>query len=98
MSDGQTSWKLIGFQEYLDIWVRSDRPSQDLVCVVAAWMVGRVDDPYQGMSRETSMPNLWFGPVPGTDENGTAVACSYFVEESSRIVKCVGLATLSRPI
>ncbi|MFJ8690210.1 hypothetical protein [Micromonospora wenchangensis] len=44
------------------------------------------------------MPNLWFGPVPGSDENGTAVACSYFVVESTRTVKCVGLATLSRPI
>lgn len=96
MSDGL--WKLVGFQEYLDYWIASDKPSQDLVCVVAAWMVGRVDDPYQGMVRESSMPNLWYGPVPGSDEGGMVVVCSYFVEESTRTVKCIGLATLSRPI
>lgn len=51
-----------------------------------------------GMVREPSMPNLWYGPVPGSDEGSMVVVCSYFVEESTRTVKCIGLATLSRPI
>ncbi|MFG1659140.1 hypothetical protein ACGFIY_21665 [Micromonospora chersina] len=98
MSDGQPAWTLHDFEMHLDVWIQSEEPSQDLVCVVAAWMVGRVDDPYQGVQRENSMPNLWFGPIPGTDQFETVVTCSYFIEESTRSVKCVAVATLNRPV
>lgn len=98
MSDGQPAWTLVGFETQLDAWIAIEQPSQDLVLAVLSWLVGRRDDPYQGVRRQQDMPNLWFGTVPGTDEAGTVVTCSYFVEESTRRVQCVVIGTLMRPV
>ena len=54
--------------------------------------------PYQGVQRVEGFPNLWFGRVPRTvDSKGRAVACSYWIAESTRTVRCDSIATLSLP-
>lgn len=99
MSDGTPMWSLENFTDHLDIWKNRESPSQDLVLHVTAWVLSRLEDPYQGVRRESGFPNLWYGPVPGSDDgNRTVVVCSYTIEESRRAVCCMGFATLSRPI
>lgn len=43
-------------------------------------------------------PNLWFGPVPGTEFGGHVICCSYFIVEYDHTVKCDSFATLNLPI
>jgi hypothetical protein len=50
------------------------------------------------MRRERGFDNLWYGMVPGTEFHGSAVVCSYFVDELNRQVRCDSFATLSLPI
>jgi hypothetical protein len=96
---GASAWRLEGFGECLDEWAARDLPSGDLRVVVTAWVITRFDDPYQGVRREPGFENLWFGPVPGSgDGQGNAVACSYWIEEAARTVRCDSIATLSQPI
>ena len=92
------AWSLIDFGERLDSWNLADKPSDDLRLIVTAWAVTRFDDPYQGMRRELSFDNLWYGTVPGTyDGHSTVVCCSYWILEASHTVRCNQFATLSLP-
>jgi hypothetical protein len=95
----QRVWLLEDFLEKLDIWVKLEQPSDDLCLTVTAWILSRTDDPYQGVSRESGFPNLWFGVVPDSrDDEGRVVTCSYWIEELRHTVRCDSFATLSPPL
>lgn len=67
--------------------------------VVTAWIFTRADEPYRNVRREKGFANLWFGPIPGTvDDDATVVTCSYWIEESTRTLRCNSFATLSLPL
>jgi hypothetical protein len=91
-------WELVGFEEAIDRWIEREQPSIDVQFVVGEWVLSRFDDPYSGMQREASFPNLWYGAVPDTEFKGQVVVCSYFVEEREHRVKCDSFATLGLPI
>jgi len=61
--------------------------------------MARHDDPYAGVRRAPGFPNLWFGRIPGTlDKDGSMVTCSYFIFESTRVIRCNGIGRLNPPI
>ncbi len=97
MHSGAAAWTLEGFLERLDAWAALESPTDDLRLIVTAWVMTRFDDPYQGVRREPGFDNLWFGTIPGTAASGTVVVCSYWIEESSRTVRCDNFATLNSP-
>ena len=39
--------------------------------------------------------NLWWGRIPGTVRMGTAVFCSYWIDEDLRQIRCDSISTLS---
>lgn len=93
------AWNLAGFLESLDGWADREQPPQELVLIVMHWVLSRYDDPYQGVQREPGFPNLWFGPVPETHHGpGRVVVCSYWIEETTRTVRCDSFATLNTPL
>jgi hypothetical protein len=99
VTSGVRSWELINFLERFDAWVELERPTGDLRCIVMNWILTRNEDPYQGVRRERGFPNLWFGQVPNSrDDSGHVVVCSYWIEESSRTVRCDNFGTLSSPL
>lgn len=99
MLSGARSWTLENFLERFDAWVELKSPTDDLRCIVLAWILTRDDDPYQGVRREKGFANLWFGPVPNSrDGSGHVVICSYWIQESSRAVRCDNFGTLSLPL
>ena len=92
-------WKLVGFDDRLDNWATQEHPPSELVIAVAHWVLSRFDDPYLGMQREPGFANLWFGPVPESEHGpGRVVVCSYWIEESTRTVRCDSFATLNLPL
>ena len=95
---GSPRWNLADFGRRLDEWAEREQPTGDVRLLVIMWVFSRYDDPYQGVRREPGFPNLWYGPVPNTDDGATVVLCSYWIEESTRTVRCDSFATLSRPI
>ena len=48
MPDLVPSWILKDFLEQLDAWIDTEKPTQDLINHVTAWIMSRADDPYQG--------------------------------------------------
>lgn len=98
MGSGPPPWTLQGFLECLDVWSHLESPSQDLKLLVTAWIMSRLEDPYQGVRRAEGFSNLWFGAVPNSQHSAVVVACSYWIEEESRTVRCDSLATLSLPL
>lgn len=99
MTSGVPPWTLDNFIERFDAWVELESPKDDLRCVVMAWVMTRIDDPYQGVRREPGFANLWVGPIPNTaDGSGNVVTCSYWIDESRRIVRCDNFGTLSLPL
>jgi hypothetical protein len=96
---GRPPWTLLDFLERLDAWVELERPVDDLQLIVTDWIMTRYDDPYQGMRLVEGFPNLWFGPVPNSEDGrGHVVACTYWIEESRRAVRCDSFATLGLPL
>lgn len=92
-------WTLEGFGDRLDEWKDREQPPDDVVIVVTHWALSRFDDPYSGMQREPGFPNLWFGVIPESEHGpGQVVVCSYWVEESTRTVRCDSIATLNMPV
>lgn len=91
------AWTLLRFAEAIDRWIERESPSDEMRLVVVDWVWIRQDAPYQGMRRE-SYPNLWFGPIPGTQIRGTVVTCSYWISELERTVTCNDICTLDQPI
>lgn len=99
MPSGARRWTLEGFLDWLDAWAELESPKDDLRLTVTAWIMTRYDDPYQGVRRENGFANLWFGAIPNTsDGSGSVVTCSYWIEESSRTVRCDNFGTLSLPL
>lgn len=96
---GVLPWKLENFLERFDAWTELESPKDDLRCIVMAWVLTRYDDPYQGVRREPGFANLWFGAIPDSNDGaGNVVTCSYWIEESSRTVRCDNFGTLSLPL
>lgn len=98
MPESSALWRLDGFEYHLDIWIDLEKPEQELINGVLAWVISRADDPYQGVAREPGFDNLWHGRVPRTSYGGTTVVCSYFVFARERSVRCNSIATLNRPV
>lgn len=99
MSELGPRWRLIGFEERLEEWQRSESADDDLLLIILPWVMSRSEAPYSGMKREPEFDNLWFGPVPNTEDGqGHVVACSYWIEEESHCVRCDSFATLSLPL
>jgi len=98
MGSGSTPWQLEGCEVGLDEWITLESPDSDLRLVVTAWVLSRFDDPYLGVRREPGFPNLWFGPIPGSAHAGRVVACSYWIIDGERRVRCNGFATLNLPL
>lgn len=99
MRGSAPSWQLAGFLERLDDWVAREAPPEDVRLIVTAWILSRLDDPYQGVRRAAGFPNLWYGVVPKSDYGSDlVVVCSYWIEESKRAVRCDDFASLTRPV
>lgn len=97
--DEESPWRLEGFEDALDRWIDQEKPSIDLSIVVTAWIFTRREHPYAGVRREAAFENLWFGAVPGTIHDATSVvACSYWIFESERRIRCDSFPTLSLPL
>jgi hypothetical protein len=92
------AWTLEDFEPRLDQWIEMEKPSDNLRILVTAWVLSRFDDPYAGVRREPDFDNLWFGPVPGSLQEGRVVVCSYWIFEASRTVRCDSIATLNLPV
>lgn len=92
-------WQLEGFAERLDEWIDLERPDDWLRVLVGNWVLGRIQDPYDGLRREPDFDNLWFGVVPGSlDVDGTVVAGSLWVLEAAHSVRCDRIASLGWPV
>ncbi len=88
-----SEWRLENFEGSLDRWIDLEKPDDDLRYLVTEWLLSRLDDPYQGVSRAPDS-NLWFGQVPGSEHGPDAVACSYWIREQDKVVRCDSIATL----
>jgi len=90
-------WESIGFHERLLAWIEYEAPDSDLIAVVATWIDRQTrQDPYRGVQRQTDIAsNLWWGRIPGSVRKGTAVFCSYWIDEDLRQVRCDSISTLS---
>lgn len=98
-STGSKAWKFELFRERFDQWVARESPPAELRRLVEAWVVTRYANPYEGMRQESGHPNLWYGKVPGSEDGcGNAVACSYWIFESTHTVKCNDFTILGEPI
>lgn len=92
-------WELAGFEDAFERWVNLEEPAPELRIRVVNWMFTRREDPYEGMIRESSFPNLWYGEVSGSlHGTGQVVVCTMWIEESTRTVRCDMIATLNPPI
>lgn len=99
MGDPGFRWVLDLFIEQLDSWIERDSPGDDLRLIVTAWIMTRSDDPYAGVRREPEFENLWFGAVPDSEDGaGRIVACSYWVDERLRVIRCNSIAILNLPL
>ena len=102
MPDGRGLWQLTDFEERLDGWISRESPSQDLINIVTAWVLSRMEDPYEGARREPDFENLWSvrlrGTADGTGSKFTMVLCSYRINEVKHVVEADNFATLSYPV
>ncbi|MDN5916948.1 MAG: hypothetical protein L0I76_17890 [Pseudonocardia sp.] len=99
MPNGERPWRLERFIDELDAWILREDPSEDISLIVLPWIMSRTDDPYLGVRREQTLDNLWFGAIPGSEDgNGQVVACSYWLFERERVVRCNSIASLSLPL
>jgi hypothetical protein len=92
-------WELAGFIDRLDMWELAEQPSEDLSVIVTDWVFTRYDDPYRGARREPDFENLWLSVIPDSDDgSGRVVVVSFWIHESTHVVVCNGIATLSLPL
>lgn len=97
--DTPSEWRLVRFLEHLDLWAEVEKPDQDTRLRVTNWVIARHEDPYAGVRREPGFPNLWFGRIPDTfDAAGSVVTCSYFVFESTKVIRCNSIGRLNLPL
>lgn len=91
-------WGLVGFLERFDEWAAREPVTPDQQRAVLSWVLSRSEDPYQGVRRAPGFENLWHGWVPNSnDGKGHVVACSYWIEESTRTVRCDNFGLLTWP-
>jgi hypothetical protein len=99
MSERPVRWQLSNFGDCLERWIELEQPPEYIRLIVTEWLLTRIDDAYVGVRRQPELGNLWFGTVPGTlDPTRHVVACSYWIDESTRTVRCDSIATLSFPV
>ena len=91
-------WELRDFETFLDAWIHTEHPEQEVVLEVAAWILSRMDDPYQGVTRQPDTPDYWHGRIPGTDRGDTSVYCAYYILVAEHAVRCDIFGTLNRPV
>lgn len=93
-----SGWALDGFDDHFERWVSTGGPDADLRIIVLDWVMARHDDPFYGMRQEEGFDNLWYGRIPDSgDGRGNVVVCSYFVEFSTRTLRCNGFTMLAYP-
>ena len=97
MASPSGTWTLLDFEDRYDRWVEIDGQDDDLRLEVLAWLVGRQDDPYQGVKPDPRIPGLYYGTIPHTEVDGRAVLCSYWIFNDQRQVRMDSLATLALP-
>ena len=93
-----SSWVVEGFSACFDRWVERDNPSKQWQLAAAYFgrdlLVGRpremTDDPDLG-------PGWGHAHVPGAHGGGYTLVAVLQVDEESRFVQCVDLATLRVP-
>jgi hypothetical protein len=92
-------WLLSQFEERLDQWIDLESPPEDVRLAVTAWILTRIDDPFEGAHREPDFPNLWAAVVPGSLHSPQSVVfCSYWVGVRDQTITCNQFATLSYPV
>jgi hypothetical protein len=94
-------WELAKFVERLDLWEKTEPASAalgDVRLAVTRWIMNRCSDPYEGARREPGFDNLWFTSIPGTLHDGQVVCCSYWIEETTRTIRCDLISTLNWPV
>jgi hypothetical protein len=86
----EVGWSLLRFEPELDAWAERENVPPDLLLPVLAWILDRMDDPYDGVQRAEGFDNLWHGSIPQTFGlvPGRVVTCSYWIEENTRTVRC----------
>ena len=94
-----TRWRLDGFDERYQEWLDQEHPDHSLGTLVLNWLFTRMEDPYEGVTRESGFPNLWWGGVPfsghGDDQ---VVVVVYWVNESTHSLRCDRIASLTWPL
>lgn len=53
--------------------------------------------PYQGVQREPSIPNVWFGAIPHTVVEGRTAGCAYWIFETTRTIRFDSITMLNLP-
>lgn len=100
MPDANSGWELEGFFERIDAWEEIQDPATvpDLRYHIFNWLLGRAEDPYQGVARQPGFDNLWQGFIPRTHHRKCVVVGSYFIFERDRRIVCNSIATLGWPV
>lgn len=103
MTRGEPRWRQDRFLDELESCIDREGLTGDIRLIVLPWIMSRLDDPYRGARREPGMEhpahgNLWYSAVPeSTFGAGRVLACSYWISESNRLVRCNSFAVLSLP-
>lgn len=89
-------YELQGFLAAFDDWIMHTEVSVHRRVQTYAWVMTRVEHPYEGARREG--PDYWFATVPRTASEGQIVVCSFWIFEKSKTVKCDNFGILSLPV
>lgn len=98
----KSGWNLVGFDDWLDIWINTCAPDQDTRHQVGSWLLTRIEDPFDGMAlvgvtEGLGHPDLWGGWVPDTTWGDQGVYCSYLILKQTGTVRCNSIMTLPWP-
>lgn len=77
-------WTLDLFEAKLDEWIQLENPPEAIRVLTTAWILSRLDDPYDGVRRESGFDDLWYGVVPGTLHGDADVVLCPFDEQIGR--------------
>jgi hypothetical protein len=93
-----SSWIPLDFEDRIARWIDRDGfRDDDLRLEVVSWIINQLHDPYDGVKPVASLPGLYQGTIPHTEIRGTAVLCSYWIDNDARTVRCDNIATLALP-
>lgn len=96
---GQLKWQTERVNDVLDRWLSVDNPDLDQQLAVELWLLQQLQDPYRGMTRHGEVhPNLWFGRIPGSEDGCSALACTYFIFEATRVIRYDNICRLPLPM